>query len=65
MSDSVKGWAGLSPIIRKFAGAKGGRAKVPKGLALQTPERRKEIASMGGKKKYENIRNNGKPSEAK
>ena len=53
MSKSNKGFAS-NPIIHKFASAKGGRRKVKKGLAALPPERRKEIASMGGVAKRDN-----------
>ena len=33
---------------RREAQAKGGSAKVPKGFAKMSPERRREIASRGG-----------------
>lgn len=50
----ARGWAIANPIIHKFASSKGGKRKVPKGTAKLSPERRKEIASMGGKAKYAN-----------
>jgi hypothetical protein len=59
MSESVNKGIASNPIIHKFASSKGGKRRVPKGLAKLSPERRKEIAAMGGKKKYENLRNKG------
>lgn len=53
MSKLNKGIAS-NPVIHKFASAKGGRRKVPKGLARLPAERRKEIASMGGYAKRDN-----------
>lgn len=39
-----------NPIIHKFLSAKGGRVRKPKGLAKLSPERRREIAILGGRK---------------
>lgn len=50
----ARGWAIANPIIHKFASAKGGRVRVKKGIAKLSPERRREIASLGGKAKSEN-----------
>lgn len=44
---------------RKAIASRGGKAKVPKGFALLTPERRRELGSKGGQKRKEN---NGKNS---
>lgn len=33
-------------------GRKGGRVKVPKGLAMMTPERRSEIARLGARARW-------------
>jgi hypothetical protein len=54
MSDSANKGIATNPIIHKFASAKGGRVKTKKGLAKLSPERRGEIASLGGKAKNEN-----------
>lgn len=60
MSKSNKGIAS-NPIIHKFASAKGGRRKVPKGLARLPEERRREIASMGGLAKRDSKRSEERP----
>lgn len=52
----TRGFAGYSPAQRKAVSAKGGRAKVPKGLSMIPQERRKEIARLGGLKRSENIK---------
>ena len=39
------------PDYYSYLGSKGGSVKVKKGLAALSPERRKEIAAMGGKAK--------------
>ncbi len=54
MSDSVNKGFASNPIIHKFLSAKGGRVRKKKGLATLSPERRREIASLGGKAKHEN-----------
>lgn len=51
---STRGFAGYSPAQRLAVSAKGGRKKVPKGVAMLPPERRKEIARLGGLKRNEN-----------
>ena len=51
---STRGFAGYSPAQRLAVSAKGGRKKVPKGIAMLPPERRKEIARLGGLKRNEN-----------
>ena len=48
MSDCNKGIAS-NPIIHKFASSKGGKVRTKKGLATLSPERRREIAVLGGK----------------
>ena len=48
MSDYNKGIAS-NPIIHKFASSKGGKVRTKKGLAKLSPERRREIAVLGGK----------------
>jgi len=53
MKQSNKGIAS-NPLIHKFASSKGGRARVSKGLAKLPPERRQEIASMGGHARHDN-----------
>ncbi len=52
MNESVNKGIASNPIIHKYASSKGGKRRVPKGLAKLSPERRKEIAAMGGKAKY-------------
>lgn len=37
-------------------GRKGGKKKVPKGLAMLTPEQRKAIQSAGGKARWKNAK---------
>lgn len=51
MKDSVNKGLATNPILHKYISAKGGRVKKPKGLAKLSIERRREIASMGGKKR--------------
>ena len=46
-----KGFAS-NPIIHKFLSSKGGKVRKPKGLAKLPPERRREIAAMGGRAKH-------------
>ena len=48
MSGYNKGIAS-NPIIHKFASSKGGKVRTKKGLAKLSPERRREIAVLGGK----------------
>ena len=48
MSGYNKGIAS-NPIIHKFASSKGGKVRTKKGLATLSPERRREIAALGGK----------------
>lgn len=50
MKESDNKGIATHPIIHKFASSKGGRVRVPKGLAMLSEERRREIAIMGGKK---------------
>lgn len=52
----TRGFAGYSPAQRFAVSSKGGRAKVPKGLAKLSPEERKEIARLGGLKHQDNKR---------
>ena len=56
MTKINKGFAS-NPVIHQFLSSKGGRVRTPKGLAKLDPERRREIASMGGKQKNENNSN--------
>lgn len=53
---STKGFASNSPAQQKYVSAKGGRKKVPKGLARMSPERRLEIQRSGGLKRQEILR---------
>lgn len=48
------GFQDMVGVVHKAASAKGGRVRKAKGLATLSPERRKEIASMGGKAKHGN-----------
>lgn len=43
------GFQHMKPIMRERAGSKGGSVRTRKGLATLSPERLKEITSMGGK----------------
>lgn len=54
------GFQHMHSVIREAAQRKGGSKRVRKGIGALPPERRKEIASLGGKKKHENyIREKG------
>lgn len=53
---STKGFASNSPAQKKYVSAKGGRVKVPKGLARLPIERRKEIQRLGGLKRQQQLR---------
>lgn len=55
-SNSTKGFASNSPAQRKFVSRKGGIKKVKKGLGAMPPDKARKIQSMGGKKKWENIK---------
>ena len=55
-SNATKGFASNSPVQQKFVSAKGGRKKVPKGLAKIDPERALEIRRMGGLKRQQILR---------
>lgn len=52
MSQSVNRGIASNPIIHKFASSKGGKRRVKKGLGVLSPERRSEIARMGGKARH-------------
>lgn len=59
------GFQDMVDVVHRAASAKGGRTRKAKGLAKLSPERRKEIASMGGKAKHENSNQKGaKQTEA-
>lgn len=59
------GFQNMPEVVHRAASSKGGRVRKPKGLALLSPERRKEIASKGGKAKYGNTNSKGtKQTEA-
>ena len=64
MGNHQSGFASNSPVQQKFVSAKGGRKKVPKGLAKIDPERALEIRRMGGLKRQQKLREekNGKDS---
>lgn len=50
------GFGSNSPVQQKYVSAKGGRKKVPKGLAKIDPERALEIQRQGGLKRQQQIR---------
>ena len=56
MGNHQSGFASNSPVQQKFVSAKGGRKKVPKGLAKIDPERALEIRRMGGLKRQQILR---------
>ena len=56
MGNHQSGFASNSPVQQKFVSAKGGRNKVPKGLAKIDPERALEIRRMGGLKRQQILR---------
>ena len=56
-SNATKGFASNSPVQQRFVSAKGGRKKVPKGLAKIDPERALEIRRLGGLARQQQIRN--------
>lgn len=56
MGNATKGFASNSPVQQKFVSSKGGRKKVPKGLAKIDPERALEIRRMGGLKRQQILR---------
>lgn len=58
------GWQDTHPVVHKAASAKGGRVQKAKGLATLPVERRREIASLGGKAKHANS-SKDKPDEEK
>ena len=64
MGSATSGFASNSPVQQKFVSSKGGRKKVPKGLAKIDPERALEIRRMGGLKRQQILREekNGKDS---
>ena len=47
------GFQHMPEVVRKAAQAKGGRVRTNKGLAKVSPEKLKEITSLGGKAKYD------------
>lgn len=56
MGNHQSGFASNSPVQQKYVSAKGGRKKVPKGLAKIDPERALEIRRMGGLKRQQILR---------
>ena len=56
MGNAAKGFASNSPVQQKYVSSKGGRKKVPKGLAKIDPERALEIRRMGGLKRQQQLR---------
>ena len=64
-SNATKGFASNSPVQQRYVSSKGGRVKTKKGLGAMPPDKARKIQSMGGKKKWENIKikeKNGKDS---
>lgn len=55
-SNATKGFASNSPVQQRYVSAKGGRKKVPKGLAKIDPERALEIQRIGGLKRQQILR---------
>lgn len=51
------GFQHMRGIVHEAASRKGGKIKVVKGVGKLPPDRRREIASMGGKAKNENKSN--------
>lgn len=56
MGNATKGFASNSPVQQKYVSSKGGRKKVPKGLAKIDPERALEIRRLGGLKRQQKLR---------
>ena len=56
MGNATKGFASNSPVQQKFVSSKGGRKKVPKGLAKIDPERALEIRRKGGLARQQQLR---------
>lgn len=48
------GFQHMPEVVHRAASGKGGRIRTDKGLASIDVERRREIASMGGKARHEN-----------
>lgn len=48
------GFQHMPEVVRKAAQSKGGRIRTAKGLAKVSPEKVREIASLGGKAKHAN-----------
>ena len=51
------GFQHMRSIVHEAASRKGGKIKVVKGVGKLPPDRRREIASIGGKAKHENKSN--------
>jgi hypothetical protein len=60
---STKGFASNSPAQRRYVSAKGGRAKVKKGLALLPVEKAREIQRRGGLKRQDILRKEKEQNE--
>lgn len=59
------GFQDMVGVVHRAASSKGGKVRKAKGLAMLSPEKRREIASMGGKAKHENRNQKGaKQTEA-
>lgn len=54
--NSNSGFGSNSPVQQRYVSAKGGRKKVPKGLARIDPERALEIRRMGGLKRQQQLK---------
>jgi len=57
------GFQDMPRVVHEAASRKGGRVRKPKGLAKQSLERRKEIASLGGKTSADNRRKGTKQTQ--
>jgi hypothetical protein len=58
------GWQDMPKVVHEAASRKGGKVRVKKGLASLSPERRKEIATMGGKARVNRDTESSKQKEA-
>lgn len=53
------GFQHMHEVVRKAAQRKGGKIRTAKGLAKMSPEKVREITSLGGKAKHGNINRKG------
>ena len=56
MGNATKGFASNSPVQQKYVSSKGGRKKVPKGLARLPADKAQEIRRLGGLKRQQKLR---------